>query len=524
MPYPLKKTNGSVLLTLNDYATDNTSTSLILAGRGVPNYGMAYLDNFVGLCENFSNGIAPISPMIGQLWFNSSSLVNSLALYDDTKTWQYVVTSNTPGVITTKLPITVDDQNGDESILGAGYLILTRRIEATPLSGPQILFETYNGLYASNNKTPVLVGSIGVVQNTTAALSTPLNIQVTSSTDFVIKTTNNSQLRLVDSANSYGVILRNTGSSFYLSLTDQNDPYGLYNTLIPIAVNLNNGNVNMSNNLTVFGSSDINTDSIYRHNLTVMGMLYANNDILINGMTDTVKNLINEIIADIGNTNNNLGLFVRKAGDTMTGPLTINGGNLTVNGIINGNSSANFVSVASSTEIISYNGRICSYTTAADTSNVNPCVFVYDGNQNAAVGLLLGAGNLAYIASVDGNGNYYQTRSTIDAGGNYWTAGAITATGDLTAFSDERLKENIETIPDALETVKKLRGVKFTRKDTKKKGIGVIAQELEKYLPELVQDNDGTLSVAYGNIVGLLIEAVKTLSDKVDDLEKKLQK
>ena len=78
MPYTVKKTNGSVLLTLNDFTTDTTSTSLILAGRGVPNYGAAYIDNFVGLCENFSYSSPPISPLQGQLWFNSRDNVLSV--------------------------------------------------------------------------------------------------------------------------------------------------------------------------------------------------------------------------------------------------------------------------------------------------------------------------------------------------------------------------------------------------------------------------------------------------------------
>ena len=88
--------------------------------------------------------------------------------------------------------------------------------------------------------------------------------------------------------------------------------------------------------------------------------------------------------------------------------------------------------------------------------------------------------------------------------------GNWTAIGNVTAYSDERLKENIETIPNALETVKKLRGVSFAKKDSGIKGIGVIAQEIEKVLPEVVVDAEYK-SVSYGNIVGLLIEAIKEL-------------
>ena len=65
-----------------------------------------------------------------------------------------------------------------------------------------------------------------------------------------------------------------------------------------------------------------------------------------------------------------------------------------------------------------------------------------------------------------------------------------------------------------------LRGVSFTRIDSGTRGIGVIAQELAAIVPEAVQANvDGLLSVAYGNLVGVLIEAVKELANKVERLE-----
>lgn len=64
-----------------------------------------------------------------------------------------------------------------------------------------------------------------------------------------------------------------------------------------------------------------------------------------------------------------------------------------------------------------------------------------------------------------------------------------------------------------------LRGVTFTRIDSGHRGIGVIAQELVAVVPEAVQVNDdGLLSVAYGNLVGVLIEAVKELANKVERL------
>jgi len=94
----------------------------------------------------------------------------------------------------------------------------------------------------------------------------------------------------------------------------------------------------------------------------------------------------------------------------------------------------------------------------------------------------------------------------------------LTATGtiqgaEVTATSDERLKSDIKTIDNALDKVMNMRGVSFTKQA--EKGIGVIAQEVEKVLPEVVHDGDFK-SVAYGNMVGVLIEAIKELKTEID--------
>lgn len=104
--------------------------------------------------------------------------------------------------------------------------------------------------------------------------------------------------------------------------------------------------------------------------------------------------------------------------------------------------------------------------------------------------------------------------------GSISVSGSITATGDITAYSDARLKTDIEKITGALDRVRKLRGVTFSRRDTGNRGVGLIAQELALIVPEAVMTHeDGLLSVAYGNLVGVLIEAVKDLADKVERLE-----
>jgi cytoskeletal protein CcmA (bactofilin family) len=96
-------------------------------------------------------------------------------------------------------------------------------------------------------------------------------------------------------------------------------------------------------------------------------------------------------------------------------------------------------------------------------------------------------------------------------------SGAITSSGDVTAFSDMRIKHDIETIEGALAKVSDMRGVYFKRNDGEP-GTGVIAQEIENILPEVVKDGEYK-SVAYGNMVGILIEAIKELKAEVEKLK-----
>ncbi len=91
--------------------------------------------------------------------------------------------------------------------------------------------------------------------------------------------------------------------------------------------------------------------------------------------------------------------------------------------------------------------------------------------------------------------------------------------------SDVRLKENIHTIENALDKVTKLRGVHYEWIDKKSRGegqrIGLIAQEIEKVIPEVVSQNDeGMKSVAYSPLVGVLIEAIKELKAEIDNAKK----
>jgi len=104
--------------------------------------------------------------------------------------------------------------------------------------------------------------------------------------------------------------------------------------------------------------------------------------------------------------------------------------------------------------------------------------------------------------------------NNINAKSKIITQDEIISSGDITAFSDIRLKTNIEKIENALDKVCQLSGYTYDMND--KRRTGVIAQEVEKVLPEVVQNReDGYKTIAYGNMIGLLIEAIKELKEEI---------
>ncbi len=112
---------------------------------------------------------------------------------------------------------------------------------------------------------------------------------------------------------------------------------------------------------------------------------------------------------------------------------------------------------------------------------------------------------------------------SLDGTKNFIVAG-LTVTGiataqDFNSLSDFNFKENISTVENALDKVLQLRGVKFNWKESGDLSYGIIAQELQNVIPELVHGNDPK-TVNYNGIIGVLIEAIKELKERIDNLER----
>ena len=131
-------------------------------------------------------------------------------------------------------------------------------------------------------------------------------------------------------------------------------------------------------------------------------------------------------------------------------------------------------------------------------------------------------------------GSYYfymQTGTSTNGSGNHCQInGSLTAANNITAYSDASLKENVVTVTDALDKVKQMRGVYYDRIDSGNHHVGVIAQEIEKVLPEVVTEaydperERDIKTVDYGNISAVLIEAIKEQQQQIEELQRQVNK
>ncbi len=239
-------------------------------------------------------------------------------------------------------------------------------------------------------------------------------------------------------------------------------------------------------------------------------------------------------------------LVARNTTDTLTHK-TISAGSNTISGLTNSNLSGS----AGITNANLANSTISGVSLGSTLANLTAGSYIsynsgttYNGSTAITVSVAATSANTANtIVSRTSSGDFTAgtiTCSAVDAtlsgyrvngttvidvsrnlinvvNGNF--SGIITCSS-VNSTSDINLKENIQTIDNALGAVTSLRGVTFDWKENGSPSIGVIAQELEKVLPELVNQGEYK-SVNYNGIIGVLIEAVKELSAEVEDLKQR---
>ena len=99
------------------------------------------------------------------------------------------------------------------------------------------------------------------------------------------------------------------------------------------------------------------------------------------------------------------------------------------------------------------------------------------------------------------------------------TSSGVTVTGTVTETSDIAFKSDIEPITNTLDKLQQITGYKYKLDNASIDSMGVIAQDVEKVFPELVHGNEGSKTLQYSGLIGVLVEAVKDLSAKVKKLE-----
>jgi len=210
-----------------------------------------------------------------------------------------------------------------------------------------------------------------------------------------------------------------------------------------------------------------------------------------------------------------------------SGQLQVTGGNVNMSGSLTVTGTITSAAHTASSLIVSGAASIGTTLGVSGATTLSSTLAV-TGATSLTGNLSIISGSSERTITLGSTGGYFYGNSSTagwrDSSGNarvYWdTSGNFTAAANITAYSDERLKENIQTIDGALGLVGLLRGVHYRHKDTQRDNIGVIAQEVQRVLPQLIhEDEQGYLSVGYCNLSALFIEAIKELTGRVQSLE-----
>ena len=273
-----------------------------------------------------------------------------------------------------------------------------------------------------------------------------------------------------------------------------------------------NGNVDISNNCYIGGSLTIEGAVIQKSDLSIIGNLSVVGDTKLQGYVN-----INDKI------------FIDTSGNTsIAGQLDVSK-NFVVNQdtfVVDVSKSKVGINVASPVYELDVNGSIATQCVIIYDDDDNNGVFAHRNNKNNTdFALLQTSAGKTRINCKNGSGNIIFTHGSTDVKQEFDSDGNVIIQGNLFSYSDIRIKTNIETIQNALDKVTSLRGVTYNmikdikeNPNTAQKHVGLIAQEVETIIPEAVKEENGFKTVAYGNLVSVLIEAVKELKQKIDFL------
>jgi len=278
------------------------------------------------------------------------------------------------------------------------------------------------------------------------------------------------------------------------------------------------GKVSVSNGIT--GSTDFNT-LVNKPTLVSSSVQLASD--ITGSFTELSSSVAERLDARIITASSSTNIITFTKGDLSTFSVTVDTGSFTLT------STGSLITTASADQnVITFTKGDSStfditIITGSDTGLLN---LSEDTTPQLGGNLDLNNSNISGSGNINTTGNLNIT-GFVSASGAYFS-GSVTSIGDITAFysSDERLKDNITPIVGAIDKVNQIGGYEFDWNDNSEHSghdIGVIAQEIEKVLPEIVVNRDnGYKAVRYEKIVALLIQAVKEQQLQIDELKSKL--
>ena len=369
----------------------------------------------------------------------------------------------------------------------------------------------------------------------------------TSSTVGVIANNGNGSIPYVNTQNSGGIYGAPNGSGFITiveNISGSTVPALIVNGLLS-----SNSGVRLSSGVIPPGSGvsigESTTPPANANSLVVTDQVLVGGSLTANGAISGLTSVTAGTSLITGNSSNSGGDIVGYNGSSITVPnfsrglmslanvsALFNGPTGTVIGNVAGNPGISFHDgpsqgafiYSASTNSVSLIGSNPSLTILNTITGAN---FITAGGLNATGNLTFGGGNI--LASNAGTGwllTGTNGTTTCTLGQNASTSQLVSSTDvyapDFVATSDIRTKNSIVTVDSALDRVMKMRGVFFERNaEPGERRVGVIAQEVEEILPEVVYtDESGMKSVSYGSIIGLLIEAIKEQQKVISNLLK----
>lgn len=496
----ITKTNQIITIISNTAVTTNSNTAVgnaAISGSFTANNVLASNGGFLRIGSSSSNVIANATNFLIRSSSSSNNLITVTGMVIDGTT-QYSKTSMTIGNTT----IMGANVRADSIILNNNFTLGNTILTTTAIQGQTANVEEINVVYdvsIGNNLANVYIDT--------------------------------SAVNVYYSSGAYSANSRMTANTLWIENIFANSISTTGNTTFQQSVAFLGANNYFANGITALGTSylgnliinsgvDITPDNVWAGQFRVLGNgYYGGVSLDATGMwvghTSTARSLIlatNETgRVYIDGTNGYVGV-----GNTAPAkPLTVSPGQIRLTGTTSG-----FVGLEAN-------------AVAGSTTFTLPAA---DGSARQYLGTD-GSGKLGFY-SVTGSDSIDLVARSIGVGAGVGASGVngeIRAAGNITGYfsSDERLKENVKNIPNALNIIKNINGVEFDWTDeyienaggedgyfVRKHDIGVIAQEVENVLPEVVGTrDDGFKAVKYERLVAVLIEAVKELSAEVDRLK-----